>query len=193
MKDALEAKNGLVHDEIETNICYDWEIGDSSAVDLAMAEAAHITSLDIKNNRLIPNAMETRAAIGDYEHATGQYTLYTTSQNPHVIRLLMGAFVLGLPEHKLRVIAPDVGGGFGSKIFHYAEEAIVTWASNKIRRPVKWTSDRSEAFISAFGVYNGRKHIPVSVSEDMIGQKFGEYSPTRTYYGHGADKKAKRK
>jgi carbon-monoxide dehydrogenase large subunit len=82
--------------------------------------------------------------------------LYTTSQNPHVIRLLMGAFVLGLPEHKLRVIAPDVGGGFGSKIFHYAEEAIVTWASNKIRRPVKWTADRSEAFMSDA---HGRDHV----------------------------------
>ena len=100
--------------------------------------------------------METRSAIGDYEHSTGQYTLYTTSQNPHVIRLLMGAFVLGLPEHKLRVIAPDVGGGFGSKIFHYAEESIVTWASNQIRRPVKWTSDRSEAFISDA---HGRDHV----------------------------------
>ena len=156
MNDALDSSKGLVHEEIESNICYDWEIGDSEAVDTAMSNAAHITSLDIRNNRLIPNAMETRAAIGDYEHATGNYTLYTTSQNPHVIRLLMGAFVLGLPEHKLRVIAPDVGGGFGSKIFHYAEEAIVTWASNKIRRPVKWTSDRTEAFISDA---HGRDHV----------------------------------
>ncbi|MDC0094144.1 xanthine dehydrogenase family protein molybdopterin-binding subunit [Alphaproteobacteria bacterium] len=156
MNHALDSSKGLVHDEIESNVCYDWEIGDSEAVDTAMSKAAHITSLDIRNNRLIPNAMETRAAIGDYVHATGDYTLYTTSQNPHVIRLLMGAFVLGLPEHKLRVIAPDVGGGFGSKIFHYAEEAIVTWASNKIRRPVKWTSDRSEAFISDA---HGRDHV----------------------------------
>ena len=156
MQDALDNSKGLVHDEIESNVCYDWELGDSEAVDKAISEAAHITTLDIRNNRLIPNAMETRSAIGDYEHATGQYTLYTTSQNPHVIRLLMGAFVLGLPEHKLRVIAPDVGGGFGSKIFHYAEEAIVTWASNKIRRPVKWTSDRSEAFISDA---HGRDHV----------------------------------
>jgi len=156
MQSALDKSKGLVHDEIESNVCYDWEIGDSDAVDKALSEAAHITTLDIRNNRLIPNAMETRSAIGDYENATGQYTLYTTSQNPHVIRLLMGAFVLGLPEHKLRVIAPDVGGGFGSKIFHYAEEAIVTWASNKIRRPVKWTSDRSEAFISDA---HGRDHV----------------------------------
>jgi len=84
--------------------------------------------------------MEPRAAIGDFDASTGDYTLYTTSQNPHVIRLLMGAFVLGLPEHKLRVVAPDVGGGFGSKIYHYAEEAIVTWAAGKLKRPVKWTA-----------------------------------------------------
>jgi carbon-monoxide dehydrogenase large subunit len=92
--------------------------------------------------------MEPRAAIGDYSSANGEHTLYTTSQNPHVIRLLMGAFVLQTPEHKIRVVAPDVGGGFGSKIYHYAEEALVTWAAAKLERPVKWTSDRSEAFIS---------------------------------------------
>ena len=100
--------------------------------------------------------MEPRAAVGDFDRATGEYTLYTTSQNPHVIRLLMGAFVLQIPEHKLRVVAPDVGGGFGSKIFHYAEEALVTWASEKVRRPVKWTADRSEAFITDA---QGRDHV----------------------------------
>ena len=100
--------------------------------------------------------MEPRAAIGHYDLATDDYTLVTTSQNPHVIRLLMGAFVLGIPEHKLRVYAPDVGGGFGSKIYHYAEEALVTWASKKIGRPVKWTADRSEAFISDA---HGRDHV----------------------------------
>ena len=108
------------------------------------------------NNRLIPNAMEPRAAIGEFDRATGDYTLYTTSQNPHVIRLLMGAFVLHIPESKLRVVAPDVGGGFGSKIYHYAEEAIVTWAAGKVRRPVKWTADRSESFMSDA---HGRDHV----------------------------------
>ena len=112
--------------------------------------------MDIRNNRLVPNPMETRSAIGDYDSAHDNYTLYTTSQNPHVIRLLMGAFVPSIPEHKLRVVAPDVGGGFGSKIYHYAEEAIVTWASQKVRRPVKWTSGRSEAFLSDA---HGRDHI----------------------------------
>ena len=100
--------------------------------------------------------MEPRAAIGEYDRATGEYTLYTTSQNPHVIRLLMGAFVLQLPEHKLRVVAPDVGGGFGSKIYHYAEEAIVTWASPQVGRPVKWTAERGESFASDA---QGRDHV----------------------------------
>ena len=108
------------------------------------------------NNRLIANAMEPRSAIGEYDSGKDEHTLYTTSQNPHVIRLLMGAFVMGIPEHKLRVIAPDVGGGFGSKIFHYAEEAIVTWAAKKIKRPIKWTAERSESFISDA---HGRDHV----------------------------------
>ncbi len=145
-----------VHDDVGTNICYDWGLGDKDAVDEAFSNAHHVSRLDLVNNRLIPNAIEPRCAIGDYDQATGQFTLHTTSQNPHVIRLLMGAFVLGLPEHKLRVHAPDVGGGFGSKIFHYAEEIIVTWAAGQINRPVKWTADRSESFQSDA---HGRDHV----------------------------------
>jgi len=146
----------LVHDDVPNNTCYDWHIGDKEATDAAFAKAAHVTSIDIVNNRLIPNAMEPRAAIGAYDRASGEYTLYTTSQNPHVIRLLMGAFVLNIPEHKLRVVAPDVGGGFGSKIFHYAEEAIVTWAAGKLHRAVKWTAERSESFVTDC---HGRDHV----------------------------------
>ncbi len=155
MNKALENKS-LVHDQVGTNLCYDWEIGDEAQIDAAFAKAAHVTRIDIVNNRLIPNAMEPRAAIGEFDRSSGEYTLYTTSQNPHVIRLLMGAFVLSIPEHKLRVVAPDVGGGFGSKIYHYAEEAIVTWASSRVGRPIKWTAERSESFISDA---HGRDHI----------------------------------
>jgi carbon-monoxide dehydrogenase large subunit len=154
--DALAPGAPLVHDAVPGNVCYDWHLGDKAAVDAAFATAAKIVRLDLTNNRLIPNAMEPRAAIGDFDASTGDYTLFTTSQNPHVIRLLMGAFVLGLPEHKLRVVAPDVGGGFGSKIYHYAEEAIVTWAAGKLKRPVKWTADRSESFLSDA---HGRDHV----------------------------------
>ncbi|MGH7114676.1 MAG: xanthine dehydrogenase family protein molybdopterin-binding subunit [Stellaceae bacterium] len=153
---ALEPGAPRVFAEAPGNLCYDWHLGDLAAVDAAIARAARVIRLDLVNNRLIPNAMEPRAAIVEYDRATGDYTLYTTSQNPHVIRLLMGAFVLHIPEAKLRVVAPDVGGGFGSKIYHYAEEAIVTWAAGKLRRPVKWTAERSESFMSDA---HGRDHV----------------------------------
>lgn len=148
----------LVHDEIGSNLCYDWGFVEENkaATDEAFKKAAHVTTLELVNNRLIANPMEPRVAVGDYEDHSGQHTLYTTSQNPHVIRLLMGAFVLSIPEHKLRVVAPDVGGGFGSKIYHYAEEAFVTKAAHVLKRPVKWTASRTEAFISDA---QGRDHV----------------------------------
>jgi aerobic carbon-monoxide dehydrogenase large subunit len=167
--DALAAGAPEVHDGVAGNLCYDWVIGDKAVVDAAFAGAAHVVKLELTNNRLVPNAMEPRAAIGDYDTSSGDYTLYTTSQNPHVIRLLMGAFVLHIPENKLRVVAPDVGGGFGSKIYHYAEEAIVTWASGKVRRPVKWTADRTESFMSDA---HGRDHVSTA---EMAVDKDGKF------------------
>ncbi|GAC1339628.1 MAG: xanthine dehydrogenase family protein molybdopterin-binding subunit [Acetobacteraceae bacterium] len=155
LRDAVAPAAPAVHDDAPGNLCYDWHIGDPAAVEQAFARATHRVKLDLLNNRLVPNALEPRAAIGEFDQYSGEFTLYTTSQNPHVIRLLMGAFVLHIPEHKLRVVAPDVGGGFGSKIYHYAEEAIVTWAAGKLRRPVKWTADRSESFMSDA---HGRDH-----------------------------------
>lgn len=146
----------LVHDDIPNNICFDWELGTpKEEVAAALAGAHHVTTLEIRNQRVIPNAMEPRCAIGDYDTTNERYTLYTTSQNPHLTRLLMCAFVLGIPEHKVRVVAPDVGGGFGSKIFHYTEEALVIWASNQLGRPVKWTAERSESFMTDA---HGRDH-----------------------------------
>ena len=168
MQAAVADGSRSVHDDVGTNVCYDWGLGDKDAVEEAFSNAHHVSRLDLVNNRLIPNAIEPRCAIGDYDQATGQFTLHTTSQNPHVIRLLMGAFVLGLPEHKLRVNAPDVGGGFGSKIFHYAEEIIVTWAAGQINRPVKWTADRSESFQSDA---HGRDHVTtVELAMDANGK-----------------------
>ncbi|HKX08845.1 MAG TPA: xanthine dehydrogenase family protein molybdopterin-binding subunit [Stellaceae bacterium] len=154
--EAIKPGKPQLFEAAKNNLCYDWHIGEKDAVDAALKKAAHVTRIDIVNNRLVPNAMEPRSAIGEYDRGTGEYTLYTTSQNPHVIRLLMGAFVLHLPEHKLKVVAPDVGGGFGSKIYHYAEEAFVTWASAKVGKPVKWTAERSESFISDA---QGRDHV----------------------------------
>lgn len=155
--DMNKAKSaGAIHDVAPDNVVYDWHLGDKAATDAAFSKAKHVTKIDLVNNRLIPNAMEPRAAIGDFDAGTGVYTLYTTSQNPHVARLVLSAFVGIAPEHKLRVIAPDVGGGFGSKIFIYAEETVCVWASKKVGRPVKWTADRTEAFLSDA---HGRDHI----------------------------------
>ncbi|MDE2227982.1 MAG: xanthine dehydrogenase family protein molybdopterin-binding subunit [Alphaproteobacteria bacterium] len=160
-----------LYDAVKGNLCYDWHIGDKAAADAAFAKAAHVTKLDIVNNRLVPNAMEPRAYIGDYDRATGEHTLFTTCQNPHAIRLLMGAFVLHVPEHKLRVVAPDVGGGFGSKIYHYAEEAAVTWAAAQLGRPVKWTAERSESFLSDA---HGRDHVThAELALDLSGKFLG--------------------
>ncbi|HEX7390607.1 MAG TPA: xanthine dehydrogenase family protein molybdopterin-binding subunit [Acidiphilium sp.] len=156
----------LVHDEAAGNVCFDWHLGDKDAVEAAFATAYKIAKLDLVNNRLIPNPMEPRAAIGEFDASTGDYTLHTTSQNPHVIRLLMGAFVLHIPEHKLRVIAPDVGGGFGSKIFHYIEEAAVTWAAAKVNRPVKWTCERGESFITDAHGRDHVTHAELALAED---------------------------
>ena len=157
MKSAL-AGGALVHDEIGTNQCFDWGwIEDNRAVtDAAIKSAPHVTTLELVNNRLVPNAMEPRASTGVFDPGTGDYTLYTTSQNPHLTRLLICAFVLGIPENKLRVVAPDVGGGFGSKIYHYGEEALVLSAAKKLGRPVRWTASRSESFLTDA---HGRDHV----------------------------------
>ena len=156
LNQAIADGAAAVWDDAPDNICFDWELGDAAATDAAFESAKHIVSIDVVNNRLVANAIEPRAAIGVYDPDKDERTLYTTSQNPHVIRLLMGAFVLQIPENKLRVISPDVGGGFGSKIFHYAEEVMVTVAAQKIGRPVKWTAERSESFISDA---QGRDHL----------------------------------
>jgi carbon-monoxide dehydrogenase large subunit len=145
-----------IHDGAPNNTVFNWHVGDKASTDVAFAKAAHVTKLDLVNNRLIPNAMEPRAAVGEYDSGTDTITLYTTSQNPHVARLVLSAFIGLAPEHKLRVIAPDVGGGFGSKIFIYAEETVCAWAAKKIDRPVKWTGDRTEAFLADA---HGRDHV----------------------------------
>ena len=145
-----------IHESAPRNQCYDWELGDEAATDAAFANAARVVKVDIVNNRLIPNAIEPRAALGEYDAAAGAYTLHTTSQNPHLERLVLAAFVNVAPEARLRVISPDVGGGFGSKIFVYAEETAVIWAAGKLRRPVKWRADRAESFLADA---HGRDHV----------------------------------
>ena len=143
-------------ENVPNNLVFDWELGDEAAADAALASAAHVTEVDITNNRLVPNAMEPRSAIAVYNDIEDHYTLYTTSQNPHVARLVLSAFYQVAPEHKLRVIAPDVGGGFGSKIYIYPEEITCLWASMKTGRSVKWTAERSESFMTDA---HGRDHV----------------------------------
>ena len=148
--------NTQIHDEMDDNIYFDWELGDESATASALESAAKIVELTVTNNRVIPNAIEPRAAVAEYNETNESFTLYTTSQNPHLTRLVMAAFMLQIPESKLHVVAPDVGGGFGSKIYIYPEEAVCTWATKKLRRPIKWTAERSEAFL---GDAHGRDHV----------------------------------
>jgi carbon-monoxide dehydrogenase large subunit len=156
--DPAKAQHGAaqIHEVAPANTIYQWHLGDAKAVDGAMKSAKHVTKLHIVNNRLVPNAMEPRAAIGEYDSGNQSYTLWNTTQNPHVARLVISAFVGVAPEHKLRVIAPDVGGGFGSKIFIYPEEVVCLWAARKVGRPVKWVSERTEAFIADA---HGRDHV----------------------------------
>ncbi len=137
-----------IFEEAPGNICCDWEMGDRAAVDAAFAQAAHVARISLVNNRLVGNPMEPRAAVAEYDAANDKTTLWSTTQFPHVVRLLMGNFVLKIPQHKLRVVAPDVGGGFGVKQFHYAEEAALTWAARRLKRPIKWVCERSEGFVS---------------------------------------------
>ena len=154
--EALKSGAPQIHEAAPGNKCYTWALGDKAQVEAAFAKAAHITKLDIVNNRLIPNALEPRAAVANYSRHDDSYTLHVANQNPHVERLLMTAFVLGLPETKVRVIAPDVGGGFGSKIYLYPEETAIVWASKRVNRPIKWTAERSESFLADA---HGRDHV----------------------------------
>ena len=169
------AKGAQLHDAAPNNHCFKWALGDKGQVDAAFATAAHVTKLDLINNRLVPNAMEPRVAIGNYSRATEEYVLYVSNQNPHVERLLMTAFVLGLPEHKVRVIAPDVGGGFGSKIYLYAEDVALTWAAKQVNRSIKWTCERSESFLTDA---HGRDHVSHA---EMAMDKDGKFLAMRVH------------
>jgi carbon-monoxide dehydrogenase large subunit len=170
-----------IHAEAPGNLCFEWSLGDSKATEQAFSEAHHVTKIDIINNRKIPNAMEPRAAFAEYDSGSDVITLHTTSQNPHIVRLLLGAFVLSIPEHKLKIIANDVGGGFGSKIPFYPEEAVIAWASRKLDRPIKWNSSRSEAFLSDT---HGRDHVThAELALDASGKFIGLKVDTKANLG----------
>ena len=145
-----------IHEGMAENRYFDWELGDESETDKALKAAAKVIKLTVRNNRLIPNAMEPRCALAEYDDLADSYTLHTTSQNPHLTRLVLAAFMFQIPESKLRVVAPDVGGGFGSKIYVYIEESVCVWASKKLKRPIKWTADRTQSFLTDA---HGRDHV----------------------------------
>lgn len=170
-EDAVRPGAPQVWDHIPNNICCDWHLGDPSAVDAAFQKAEHVTRIELTNNRLVAAPMEPRAAIAVYSSSMQEMTLYTTSQNPHTIRSMLCNTVLKMPENKMRVISPDVGGGFGTKIFLYPEETTVSWASKQLGRPVRWTSDRSESFLTDA---HGRDHRTVAeLAMDASGQFLG--------------------
>jgi carbon-monoxide dehydrogenase large subunit len=154
--DAIKKGAPQLHAEAPENVCFRWTLGDKNATDAAFKGAAKVVKGHFVNHRLIPNAIEPRACVATTHPSTGDVTLWVNSQNPHVHRLLMAAFILGMPEHKFRVISPDVGGGFGSKIFVYPEECVVTWASRALKMPVKWTAERRESFLTDA---HGRDHV----------------------------------
>ena len=162
-----------IYEGIDKNLCFDWELGDKAKTDEAFAKADRVVKLNINNNRLVPNAMEPRASIGDYNSSSDDLTLYTTSQNPHLTRLVISAFNGVHPEHKFRVVAPDVGGGFGSKIYPYAEDVVVAWAAKKIGKPVKWVCERTDSFLSDC---HGRDHI---TEAELAVQKDGKVTGLR--------------
>ncbi|HSJ65872.1 MAG TPA: molybdopterin cofactor-binding domain-containing protein [Gemmatimonadaceae bacterium] len=171
--DAERAIGGAVavHPGAPDNVAFEWTIGDAEATNAAFAKADRVVKQRLLNRRLIANAIEPRATHASYSPASDEYTVYVTSQNPHVHRLLMAAFVLGIPEHKLRVIAPDVGGAFGSKIFVYPEEVVAAWASKAIGRPVKWTAERRESFLTDM---HGRDHVTdAEIALDADGRILG--------------------
>ena len=167
--DAMQAAQ--MHDDAPHNLCYDWVLGDEGEIDAAFAKAHHIARLDLVNNRLIPSPMEPRAAIAEYDLASDGYTLWSTSQNPHMLRWMLSGAVTGIPETKIRVIAPDVGGGFGTKIYCYPEETACLWATRQVGRPVRWTADRVESFLADA---HARDHFTrVELALDEKGQFLG--------------------
>jgi carbon-monoxide dehydrogenase large subunit len=152
---ALEDDAPQLHDEAPGNVAFEWDIGNQAETETAFAEAAESVELEFENQQLIPNAMEPRAAVADYRPAADRLEVHMTSQNPHLHRLLI-SLITGHPEHKIRVRAPEVGGGFGSKIHNYVGETVTAWAAMQHERPVKWTATRTESYQTDA---HGRGHV----------------------------------
>ncbi len=161
-----------LHENAPGNVVFDWTVGDRAGTDAALADAEVVIRQRLVNHRLIPNPMEVRGDIGWYNPGTDEYTIWMSSQTPHIQRLLLAAFVMGVPEHKIRCISPDVGGAFGTKIFCYADMALTLFASKAIGgRPVKWVETRRENYQSTI---HGRDHITyVEIAAQRTGKVTG--------------------
>jgi len=171
--DALEPGAPILYDREGTNLCFDWSLGDREKTEAAFASARHVIELDLVNSRIIAHPMEARAVNALYHPAKGEFELYTSSQNPHLVRMLLCNSVLHIPESKMRVVAPDVGGGFGVKCYVYPEEAILPWVARKMAAPVKWTADRSETFLSDAHARDHETHAKLAFDADgkIVGLK----------------------
>jgi carbon-monoxide dehydrogenase large subunit len=163
--EALDGGAPVLHDEEGDNTAFEWEIGDEDATDAAFDDADHVVGIDLENQLLIPNAMEPRAAVAEYNPSDDELAVHMTTQNPHLHRLLMSG-VIDHPEHKLRIRAPDVGGGFGSKIHHYADEALVALAAKRSERPIKWQATRTETYLTDAQGRGHRTHAEIAVDDD---------------------------
>jgi carbon-monoxide dehydrogenase large subunit len=172
-KKATETGAPQIHENAPNNIVFEWDCGNKDAADQAFASAEVTVKEEIINQRLIPTPIETRGSIARYYEATGEFTVWTTSQAPHVLRLLTTAFVFGIPETKLRVISPNIGGGFGQKIFFYNDMAFTMWAARKLNRPVKFVEDRSENYKYST---HGRDHI---TEAEIAGTRDGKITGLR--------------
>ncbi|MBO6782516.1 MAG: xanthine dehydrogenase family protein molybdopterin-binding subunit [Alphaproteobacteria bacterium] len=175
-------------DHMPNNTCFDWGKGDRDATEAAFAKADHVTTLELINNRVVVNSREPRAAIGDYDADSGKATLYTSSQGTVGLRNTLADAILKMDQDKLRVITGDVGGGFGMKIFPHPEQPMVVWAAKKLERPVRWTSERSEAFLSDI---QGRDHVTkaeVACDKDgrFLGLRVTTYANLGAYLSHFA-------
>ena len=186
--DPMKAASGdhggaVVHAEAPNNVAFDWELGDAEKTTAAFQNAVHTAKIEVRNNRLIPHAIEPRATLADYDPTKGDLTLHMTTQNPHVHRLLMCMAAIGMPEHKVRVVAPEVGGGFGSKIMFYADEAIVAMCSKLLSQPVKWTATRTETNLTDA---HGRDHwstaeLALDADGKILGFRVDTYAAMGAY------------
>ncbi|NNE86178.1 MAG: xanthine dehydrogenase family protein molybdopterin-binding subunit [Alphaproteobacteria bacterium] len=177
-----------IYDDTPNNVCFDWGKGDQAATEAAFAKASRVTTLELINNRVVVNSMEPRGAIGDHDPATGRSTLYSSSQGTHVLRDAIADKILKIGKENLRVVTGDVGGGFGMKIFPHPEQPIVVWAARKLARPVKWTADRSEGFMSDV---QGRDHVTraeMAMDDDgnFLALRVTTYASLGAYLSHFA-------